>query len=388
MPFYLIHSLPHHLSTSSLLHLSTSIPSITFVIPDVNAFQSGGNIYNKNLIAGLRENGAVIKVIDLAEFKKLPIYQLQGYYFFDTLYFTELASVFAKKNNISTTINRMESATRTWSSGSTKPFEIKSNKRVQFWLIVHHLESLYPPKNWTATTYFQQKEFPFLVQFDGFLTSSQFTADYLVTNHLTQPKIVILPAIDNLPNTNFTRKTTPIKALIVANLVERKGILPFLEKLNASPLIQQSDKLQIQLIGSAAIEKEYAQTCITFLNKNPALQKIVYYRGQLSSVQLHSYYQESNLFISTAFMETYGMALQEARAFRLPILALDGGNVKQHILNGSTGYLAKDLTDLVHQLENLVLTPNSLSTLQNYIHENVAIFDTWKQAGIQLIHQL
>lgn len=341
------------------MHLSTSTPPITFVIPDVHAFQSGGNIYNKNLIAGLRENGAIIKVMDLVEFKEQLIAQLQGHYFFDTLYFTQLEQVFTRKS-----------------------------KQVQFWLIVHHLESLYPPKNWTALNYFQQKEYPSLIQFDGFLTSSQFTADYLTTNFLSQPKIVIPPAIDYLPNTNFTRKTIPIKALIVANLVERKGILPFLQKLNTSSLIQQPNQLQIQLIGSATIEKVYAQKCITFFNKNPALQKMVSYEGQLSSVQLHSYYQESNLFISTAFMETYGMALQEARAFRLPILGLDGGNVKHHILQSSTGYLAKDLNNLIHQLENLVSTPNSLAILQKYINENAPTFDTWKQAGVQLIHQL
>ncbi len=389
LPFNFVTYLPLHLSTSSPLHLSISI---TFVIPDVHAFQSGGNIYNKNLIAGLRENGQVIEVMDLDGFKKLPIAQLQGHYFFDTLYFTQLAPVFAKKNKVYSTINRMESASIPkaigTSSGSTKPFGIKSNKQVHFWLIVHHLESLYPPKNWTALNYFQLKEYPSLVQFDGFLTSSQFTADYLSINLLKQSKIVIPPAIDYLPSTNFSRKITPIKALIVANLVERKGILPFLQKLNASPLVQYPDKIKIQLIGSAVIEKTYAQKCITFLNKNPTLRKVVSYEGQLSSVQLHSYYQESNLFISTAFMETYGMALQEARAFRLPILALDGGNVKHHIIQGSTGYLAKDLNNLVHKLENFVASPSSLATLQKYIKENVPIFDTWKQAGVQLIRQL
>ena len=98
--------------------------TITFVIPDVHAFQSGGNIYNKNLIAGLRKNGYAIEVLDLATFQQQAIAELEGYYFFDTLYFTQLASVFTKKN-----------------------------KRTQFWLIVHHLESLYPPKGWTCLLY-------------------------------------------------------------------------------------------------------------------------------------------------------------------------------------------------------------------------------------------
>ena len=107
---------------------------------------------------------------------------------------------------------------------------------------------------------------------------------------------------------------------MVANLVERKGVFPFLERLKDSFLVNRPNQLQIQLIGTAAIEKGYAQQCLTLLKKNTLLCQIVHYRGQLSSEQLQTYYQASNLFISSAFMETYGMALQEARAFRLSLI--------------------------------------------------------------------
>lgn len=333
--------------------------TITFVIPDVHAFQSGGNIYNKNLIAGLQKNGYSIEVLDLATFQQQAMNELKGYYFFDTLYFTQLDSVFAKKN-----------------------------KHTRFWLIVHHLESLYPPKGWTTTQYFSQKEKSFLAQFDGFLTSSQFTADYLIAYHLLQPKIVILPAIDYLPQNNFLKKTAPIKALIVANLVERKGILPFLESLQHSPLIHPPHQLQIQLIGTAAIEKAYAQQCLALLKKNRPLRQIIHYQGQLSAEQLHFYYQASHLFISTAFMETYGMALQEARAFSLPILGINGGNVKHHIIEGETGYLVDNIDSLICQLERMIASPNLLRDLQRNIKQQTPIFYNWEQAGIQLIQEI
>jgi len=339
------------------LHL-TSIP-LTFVIPDVDAFQSGGNIYNKNLIIGLQKNGYAIEVLDLVAFQKRATEQLQGYYFFDTLYFSQLDSVFAKKN-----------------------------KQTQFWLIVHHLESLYPPKDWTTHQYFSKKEKPFLIQFDGFLTSSQFTANYLAAYDLSQPKIVILPAINYFPKNDLKRTSYPIKALLVANLVERKGILPFLEKLQHSPLLNLPTQLQIQLIGTAAIEKDYAQQCLALLKKNTALGQIVHYRGPLSAEQLPAYYQASNLFISTAFMETYGMALQEARAFRLPILGINGGNVKHHIMEGETGYLVNDIHLLINQLEIMVAAPNLLADLQQNINDKILDFYSWEQAGIQLIQQI
>ena len=355
------------------MNLSTHIP-ITFVIPDVNAFQSGGNIYNKNLIGGLRKNGYDSEILDFVGFKKKKIHQLEGHYFFDTLYFTHLESIFTKKN-----------------------------KDTQFWLIVHHLESLYPPKDWTVNDYFQQKEQPFLVQFDGFLTSSQFTADYLLEHGLTQNKIVIPPAISvnaKLNHMERISRTCPdsyrdgsskpfsINALMVANLVERKGILPFLEYLLKSALLQQNVLLKIHLVGSETIEPIYAQRCLDLLTQNPALKKIVHYHGQLSPTQLHSYYQRSNLFISTAFMETYGMALQEARSFELPILAINGGNVKNHVIEGVTGYLVGDVPLLINQLELMVNAPNLLADLQRNINDEIPNFYNWEQASIQLIQRI
>ena len=143
-------------------NFATNLPnqkSITFVIPDVDAFQSGGNIYNKKLIEGLREIGYVPKMWTLEQFQAQKKVGLEGSYFFDTLYFSAMETLFPLKK-----------------------------ASVSFFLIVHHLESLYPPKNWTARDYFQKKELPFLQQFDGFLTSSDFTANYLTRQGLFQKK--------------------------------------------------------------------------------------------------------------------------------------------------------------------------------------------------------
>ena len=333
--------------------------AITFVIPDVTAFQSGGNIYNKNLIDGLKKNGQSIEVLDWAAFSKVTA-PLEGYYFFDTLYFRQL-----------------------------KKFLPQKAKNASCYLIVHHLESLYPPKDWTADAYFKQKEYPILKLFDGFLTSSQFTAAYLTKHHLNAPKIIIPPAI------NFqTKKTTEtaiskIQVVMVANLVERKGVLPFLQLLASTPFLQQTQNLQLHLIGTSEIEPDYAQACLQLIEKNPSLKKIIYYHGQLSPTQVHSFYQKANLFISTAFMETYGMALQEARAFQLPILALKGGNVENHVENGRTGWLFDKMEDLVQQLANLVKQGDDLSTIQeNILHQTTTDFYDWAAAAKDFIRQL
>lgn len=333
--------------------------AITFVIPDVNAFQSGGNIYNKNLIDGLLSIGYSIKVMDWDTFNNVKEIG-KGYYFFDTLYFAQLATFLPKKTNTA-----------------------------QFFLIVHHLESLYPPKNWTSKDYFLEKEYPILKLFDGFLTSSQFTANYLVDNYLVTKKIVLPPAINFQPIINTKKSTADIQAVMVANLVERKGILPFLKSLVKSPIIQQAKNLQLHLIGTNKMEPNYAEACLQLIEKDPELKKIISYHGQLSSLQVHSFYQEANLFLSTAFMETYGMSLQEARAFRLPILALKGGNVENHVENGRTGWLVDNMSEVVHRLENLVKRPKDLVQIQQCIVQQTSNnFYNWETAAKQFLLKL
>lgn len=333
--------------------------SVNFVIPDVKSFQSGGNIYNKNLIGGLVKIGYSIEVLDWNTYIKTKEGG-QGYYFFDTLYLIQL-----------------------------KEYLPRQRKNTYFFLIVHHLESLYPPKNWTSQRYFLEKEYPLLKLFDGFLTSSQFTADYLKGNRLKAKKIVVPPAIGFQPPRPVNKSTVNIQAIMVANLVERKGILPFLQILTNNQYLQQTQNLQIHLIGTNEIERDYAKSCLQLIEQNPILKKIISYHGQLSTPQVHSLYQKANLFISTAFMETYGMALQEARAFQLPILALKGGNVENHVDNTRTGWLTENMADIVHQLVNLIKHPKDLVSTQQYIiNQPTPNIYNWEAAAKQFVLEL
>ena len=185
-----------------------SKPTLFFLIPDTDSFVSGGNIYNKNLLAGLKAIGEKTAIINLECFEKKVSIKTNDYLFVDSLFFSEIHKLLK--------------------------FNVLHSKKN---LIVHHLTSLYPPKGINCDTYFQQKEYPILKKMDGFVTSSQFTADYLSKKGLNQPKIIVPPALNfELPKIP-KRKAFPVHALVVANLVERKGILPFLKALKPAKFI-------------------------------------------------------------------------------------------------------------------------------------------------------
>ena len=81
-----------------------------------------------------------------------------------------------------------------------------------------------------------------------------------------------------------------------------------------------------------------------------ASQQQLHFPGSLSREELVRKYREAALYLSSSEMETFGMALQEARAFGLPILALEGGYVSRHISVGENGYLFKNIPGLAEGL--------------------------------------
>jgi glycosyltransferase involved in cell wall biosynthesis len=282
-----------------------------FLIPDTEAFVSGGNLYNRHLIDALRERGHTI--YESAQPEGLP----EGLPMLaDTLLAPSLPPPLAKQSG----------------------------------LIVHHLQSLHPPAGWCGADWFREKEWPWLQRFGWYLATSPYTADYLRDRGVSKPVEVIEPALKQLPAVR-EKAAHPVQAIVVANLVERKGIRPLLNAWAAAP----PEGATLSLAGSRDMEPAYAKQCLSVVEK---LQG-VHYLGTLTPAALHAAYARSNLLISAAYMETYGMALQEAAAAGLPILAYAGGNVPNHVEAGRNGALCSSHAEIVSWLNRWATQPEA-----------------------------
>ena len=75
------------------------------------------------------------------------------------------------------------------------------------------------------------------------------------------------------------------------------------------------------------------------------------------------------------------MALQEAVAWKLPILAIKGGNTESHIQDGLNGYLFNTIKDLVQRLNTLINIKEWLDLLLTQIAQvKSEKLYTWKNA--------
>jgi glycosyltransferase involved in cell wall biosynthesis len=93
--------------------------------------------------------------------------------------------------------------------------------------------------------------------------------------------------------------------------------------------------------------------------------------------------------VSAARMETYGMALAEAKAHGLPILASEGGNVRDHFRDGHDGLLFASIAELAQGLLELARAPARLQhLLAAAALEASSARYTWDDAAESLLEQL
>ncbi len=294
------------------------MPPLVFVVPDGSDGISGGNWYNAKLLAALATY-VPTKCMEVADFARpsLP----PGTYLVDTLNLDVAARVLARRE-----------------AGQ------------HFVLLVHHLPSLEPGLGPTDPSLALEKEV--LGKFDGFLATGAFTRDWLSARLPGAHVFLLEPAITVQVET-ARQFEPPLRAVIVCNLIPRKGILELLEALD----IAAAPNLSIVIAGRTDLEPEYARACSSCIEKSESLSRSVTLLGPIEHKQVHALYQEANLFLSASRMETFGIALGEARYHGLPIFAVAGGNSENHLIEGKTGELFVNPQELAGALVRLACDP-------------------------------
>lgn len=260
----------------------------TFLVPDPTAFVSGGNLYNAELIAALEQLGTPCLRCSLEEFDAEAT---TGIVWVDTLWMNEWNPTF---------------------EGPTG-------------LIVHHLDSLFSDSAAAQAA----AERALLPKFDLFLCTSDFTAEYLATLGVASHQcLVVEPGMHLSVPAQRTYPTTPLRALIVGNLVPRKGILPFLEALQS--LQDRPGDYAITIAGSSQLDPDYAQQCLDLVETTPSLASRVDFVGELSQEAMTEAYLSHSVFLSPSMMETYGMAIKEALCMGLPSFVMTNSGFSRH----------------------------------------------------------
>jgi glycosyltransferase involved in cell wall biosynthesis len=291
---------------------------LVFVLPPGSETLSGGNIYNRELTRALAELVPVTLTAFAGASAALGAAE-QGVFFFDTL---ELE------------------ATR--ALGLPAPGQVRM-------LVVHHLPSLEPGVHFDASDL--AREDAELSRFDGFVATSDFTRELLVARG--QPEHVVMTVPPAAPPSSARARTyePPLCALVVANVIPRKGVLELLEAL--ADVAPSELRLSLRIVGRVDMDPDYVERCRRALARSPHLAASVHFGGPVPYERMGTVYGAAHLLVSASSMETFGMSIHEARAHGLPVLALDGGYVRRHFTDGNDGVLCASAAELAARLVEL-----------------------------------
>jgi glycosyltransferase involved in cell wall biosynthesis len=79
--------------------------------------------------------------------------------------------------------------------------------------------------------------------------------------------------------------------------------------------------------------------------------------GRATHEQIRELYRDADFFVAPATLESFGIAVLEARSAGLPIIAHAGSGVRDFVTHGYDGLLAKGDTDMVERIAQLVMSP-------------------------------
>jgi len=307
-----------------------------FVVPGSHEAPSGGNIYNLCLVDSLKKKGVNVESETPARAAVSRHPEEKRTYWVDTLcigYIDELLSIKEKYEDV--------------------------------FLIIHHLQSLEPGLSREERIRECAKEKKVFDAVSGFLVTSPFTREVLRQRGVSAKPVFVVPPAPSIFPSSKKKAIREFSGLMVANLIPRKGILEFLEAMGRR--VTRKDDFRIRIAGRFDIDLEYSRRCLDAVQRNPILSASVIFSGPLPLNRMKREYENANVFISASKMETYGMALQEAREFGLPILTLEAGYAGVHVDPGRNGWLCKSIGELSDACLSFIREPERLCRLREKI---------------------
>ena len=286
------------------------MPSLYFVVPgDLNS-RTGGYIYDKRIIKGLRSLGQTVEVVTL-----------DGNFPFPSAAEKESAEqIFA---------NFPEEAVCVVDGlafGALPEMAERHGDRLVFIALIHHPLALETGLAETDKQRFLKSEKRTLRMARGTITTSARTASDLRPYGVTREKMsVCTPGVDAAPQA-VGSQTESVNLLCVATLVPRKGH----DILIKSLAVLRNRPWQLTCIGS--LDRSPSTTKrIRGLVDEMDIENRVHLAGECREADLSDHYHRSDLFVLASHYEGYGMALAEALVRGIPVIATAAGAIKDTV---------------------------------------------------------
>ena len=171
---------------------------------------------------------------------------------------------------------------------------------------------------------------------DGFLALGAGGADYIRSLGVAEDKIFRLAYttdIERFSCLSATRTGEAARRLLYAGqLVQRKGLMPFLSTLSRWAAAQPEHRIEFMIAGNGPLEAELRALPV------PDNVKLIF-RGAVQYEDLPELYGQAGIFVMPTLADTWGVVVNEALASAVPVMgSLASQAVEEMIEDGKTGW--------------------------------------------------
>lgn len=335
--------------------MSACVDRVCFVVPPFTGPLTGGTLYNERLCSALarRCSGVMVCAIDGPELeiqlKTCPTVWV------DSLYLGALP-------------------------------ELKRLCHGKLGLLAHYLPTLVSLGRVPQFCELGTDEQRALQIADAYCVTSEFMREVFTALVAPQtPLLVVAPGCSARLPLEPPAGSPGVRALLIANLTAGKGVAALLHELARAVLA--SDVFELSIVGSLDLDRDYALRCRSLLNASRELGARVELLGALGHAETMARLAGSSLLLSASLMESYGMALSEARVMGVPILACAGGNVREHVVDVAGGQLVADPRELARAFLELCRNPASVLARIAQARAHAPRARTWDEAAQEFLDQ-
>jgi len=328
-----------------------------FITPDLQGPPTGGTLFNAALIDALRRTGASVRQLEVDLAFAALIEGAADVHWVDSLYLDAMPALRAQAPD------------------------------ARLNLVVHYLPSLVshggdlagPAHETTAT------ERQALDAAGAFLVTSQYMRRELLRISVGErPVFCVEPGVTVAPLHRRFANASP-HLLMLCNVTEGKGVLELLSAL--AERVRADDAFRLEIAGRLDISQRYAERCAAMIASHSELDRRVHLLGGVTHHQALALLGRADLLVSASRMESYGMALSEARAAGVPIVARVGGHAAAHVDAEAGGSLVADESGVTARLLELVREPKLLAECQKRARAS-RLVRSWDDAAADLLAQL
>ena len=336
--------------------MSSARRALLFIVPALDGPISGGTLFNRELGAALALHSCPVTLCALGDARLAARLAGADHVFVDTLYLEALPAL-----------------ART----AERPLT----------LLTHYLPALVAAGRAVTRAELSEPETRALGAAHSFLVTSAFMREAL--EPLVAPNQTIL-TVEPGSRAHLAplgeRASRCLRALAIANVLPGKGIAPLLGALGSA--LRGDDQFQLSIVGRLDADPAYAAECVRKIAESPALASRVTLRGALEPEATQAALAQADLFVSASSMESYGMALAEARVSGVPIIACAGGYAAAHVDARAGGQLVENPRELGAACVQLARDPQALAARRERARRHAPPARTWSLAARSLLDQL